>query len=440
MRWPLRDWLGGAGAEVGQAVVLVGLGLPVLLGGAGLGIDAGLQFTERRQAQVAADAAAYAAAVEIASNWSASDRATTAIAAARAYALANGYDNATNNTVTVNIPPTSGAYVGDTAYAEVKISVTVNTAFIRIAGPQFQTVTVTARAVGGATGPPTPYAIIALSTTASPAFSATGGAQITAEGAGILVNSSAATAMSCTNSAQIEVESGRLDVVGGASVSCEVEPPVTTGARQLRDPLAYLARPDGSGLTTYGAVSVTNGTTTLDPGIYPSISVSGNGRIRMRPGTYVIKGGGISVTGNGRIDDETPGDGQGVFVLNACADFPWTAGACGEIKVAGNGNLTLEKATTGAWAGVSIWQPCENTQTLSFTGGGGGSGGFTTSGTVYVPCAGVSVSGNDNVNIENGQLIASTITATGGNGGNPDFEVEWSIEASSLARIPALVE
>ena len=439
-----NGWLARARSDAGQAVVLVGLALPVLLAGGGLGIDAGLQFVERRQAQVAADAAAYAAAVAIATNWSASDRATKATNAAMAYALANGYDDLTNNTVTVNVPPTSGAYSGNAAYAEVKISATVRTAFIRIAGSQFQTVTVSARAVGGVSGPPTPYSIIALSKTASPGFSATGNAEIEAEGAGILVNSSAATAMSCTNNAEIEVDTGGFNVVGGASVSCGADPQPTTGTRQQRDPLAYLTRPDGTGMTTYAAVSVASGTTTIQPGIYPSISVSGNGKVQMAPGTYVIKGGGVSVTGNGRIEDQSDGDGQGVFIFNACGGFPATTGTCGAISMSGNGRIELEKDTGGAWAGMSIWQPCENTQTLTVSGSGdhGGQaegdqdGEFETSGTIYLPCAAVSVSGNGELEIEDGQLVADTVTVTG----NGEIEVEWETSVSNVARIPALVE
>lgn len=430
-------------SERGQAVVLVGLALPVLLAGGGLGIDAGVQFVERRHAQVAADAAAFAAASAIATNWSSGSRATIATTAARAYALANGYDNATNNTVTVNIPPASGAYAGNSAYAEVKVSATVATAFIRILGSSFQTVTVSARAVGGVSTLK-PYSIIALSKTASPGLSAVGNAEIEAEGAGILVNSSAATAMSCSNNAEIEVDDGAFDVAGGASVSCDSDPQPTTGATQQRDPLAYLPRPSGSGMTTYSAVNVTNGTTTIQPGIYPSISVSGTGKVKLAPGTYVISGGGVSVSGNGRIEEEGDDDGQGVMLFNACSGFPAASGSCGVISVSGNGRIELDRTPSGTYAEVSIWQPCENTQTLSVTGSGssGDEGSddedaeLETEGAVYLPCAAVSVTGNGEIEIEDGQLVASTISVTG----NGEIEVEWDTNVTSLSRVPSLVE
>ncbi len=444
---------GAIRAEGGQAVVLMALMLTVLLAGGGLAIDAGLLFVERRHEQVAADAAAYAAAVAIATNWTASDRSTRARSAALAYAAANAYNNdGTTNTVTVNVPPLAGAYVGNAAYAEVIVSVDVRTAFVRILGSGFQTRTVQARAVGGVLGPPKPYGLIALSKTACAALSVTGQGEVETEGAGILVNSSCASALDANGQAEIEAEDGGIDVVGGvvATGGTDIDPIPVTGARQVSDPLAYLPRPTGAGLTTFAAVNVTAGPTTIGPGIYPSISVSGNGKVKMQAGTYVIKGGGISASGNGRVEDDANGDGQGVFIFNACADFPATTGACGAISVSGNGRIELEKETSGAYAGVSIWQPCENTQTLSVTGGGADASGsagsgdgdddedgeLETSGTIYIPCAAVSVTGHGELEIEDGQLVASTISVVG----NAELEIEWDSAVSSVSRIPALVE
>lgn len=439
--------------EGGQAIVIVALMFTALAAGGGLGLDAGLLFVERRSAQVAADAAAFAAATTIATNWSAAGRATLARNAALEYAAANSYDNdGTTNTVTVNIPPISGSFVGNTAYAEVVVAADVRTVFVRLLGTSFETQRVEARAVGGVSSPPKPYALVTLSETACPGLSATGQAEIETEGAGILVNASCASALDATGNAEIEAEDGGVDVAGGVSTSGnpDIDPTPATGVTAQLDPLSYLPRPSGSGLTTFGAISVTNGTTTLDPGIYPSISVSGTGKVKMRAGTYVIAGGGISVTGNGRVEDETNGDGEGVFVFNACVNFPLTTGACGAIAVSGNGRIELERETSGAYTGISIWQPCENTQPLSVTGGGADTSGsagsgdgdddedgeLETSGTIYVPCAEVRVTGHGELEVEDGQLVASTVTVTG----NAELELEWDASMTSTTRIPALVE
>ncbi len=189
---------------------------------------------------------------------------------------------------------------------------------------------------------------------------------------------------------------------------------------------------------------MTNGTTTISPGIYPSISVSGNGTVLMQPGTYVIKGGGISVTGSGRLEDDSPGDGQGAFIFNACSDFPLASGSCGGISITGNGDIKLEKDTSGTYAGLSIWQLCENTQTLQAAGSsnhkggqsGDHSGNFQTSGTIYLPCAQVSASANGELEVANGQIVADTFSVTG----NAQLQVKWESDVSGVIHIPAVVE
>lgn len=428
--------IGAAHEEGGQAVVLLGLALTGMLVVGGLGIDAGLEYVERRHEQVAADAAAFGAAVSMVNNWNAGNRAALARSAALDYASRNGYDNdGTTNTVTVNVPPQSGAYAGDTGYAEVIVSVNVRTAFVRILGTSYTTREVHARAVGGIVAPPKSYAIIALAKTGSPTFSLTGNAQVEVENAGILVASTGTPALTSTSQTQIE---GSVDVVGTAQASGSISGTLTSGASPQPDPLAYLVAPTSCG-ATYSAVNATGGTVTLQPGCYPSISASGNADVRLAAGTYVITGGGIAVSGNARIEDDVVG--AGVFIYNGCSSFPSSGGTCGGIGVSGNGRFKLEKASTGTYAGVSIWQPCENTQAMSIVGGGQQSddsnGELETSGSVYLPCAAVNVSGHGELEIEeSGQLIASTIGVVG----NGEIEVEWDAGSSTPNRTPAIVE
>ncbi len=419
------------GDEGGQAVVLLGLALTGMLVVGGLGIDAGLQYVERRHEQVAADSAAFAAAVSMVDNWSAANRATLATAAALDYAKRNGYDDdGLTNTVTVNIPPTSGAYAGNAGYAEIVVSVNVKTAFIRILGSSYATQSVRARAVGGIVAPPKDYALIALAKTGSPTMSLTGNAQVEVENAGILVNSIGTPALTTTSNASIE---GSVDVAGTAQALGSVSGTLTTGASQQPDPLSYLAAPTSCG-TTYTAVNATGGTTTLQPGCYPGISASGTATVLLASGTYVITGGGISVSGNATIKDSTPGDGVGVFIYNGCSFFPSSGGTCGAIGQSGNGNIDLEKAGTGQYNGVSIWQPCANTNALTVTGSP--KSGIETTGSVYLPCAAVNVSGNGDLETGSGQLIASTVSAVG----KGEIEVEWDATSSTPDRMPAIVE
>lgn len=101
----------GRDGEHGQMIVLFALCLVAIIAVAGLLIDGGLAWSNRRQAQAAADTAALAAAKAIVGS-------TDPLAAARAVAGANGFQTATdcqgnplaNNGIVVNHPPTSGPH------------------------------------------------------------------------------------------------------------------------------------------------------------------------------------------------------------------------------------------------------------------------------------------------------------------------------------------
>lgn len=437
--------------ERGQAVVLVALALTGLLVVAGLGIDAGLLYVERRREQVSADAAAFAAAVTLTKNWSAPVVTRTALARTSAfdYAARNGYNNdGTTNTVTVNIPPLAGAFVGNADYAEVIVAVDVRTAFIRILGPSFTTRRVQARAVGGITGPSKPYAMIALSKTASPGISVTGDkAKIETKDGGIMVNSSASPyGFIVTGKADVKSKEQGVDVAGTASIDpqAKVDGTVRTGVAPVVDPLAYLV-PPGLPLALQAALSVTSGTTTAQPGMYPSMSVSGSGKIKLNPGIYVIKGGGITVSDHGKIDDE---GGDGVLIYNACSDFPVTSGTCGAITITGHGQIHL-KGTFGLYAGVSLWQACENTQPLTLNAvdepNDNEKARIHARGSIYLPCAALTVNGDAKVELKDdndadlaGMIVASTITV----GDKADIKLKWKSDSpvGSIVRIPALVE
>ena len=66
----------------------------------------------------------------------------------------------------------------------------------------------------------------------------------------------------------------------------------------VADPLASLPLPSTSGLTKYGSENLAgNSSATIKPGIYSSISVSGSASLTLSSGTYIIEGGGFSVSG-----------------------------------------------------------------------------------------------------------------------------------------------
>jgi Flp pilus assembly protein TadG len=100
----------------GKVLVLIAILLPVLIAIIGLILDGALLTHQHQSAQHVADAAATLAAMEVLRGSDATDAAD----AARSSALQQGVLNAP--AITVNIPPTSGAFTGQAGFAEVVIA------------------------------------------------------------------------------------------------------------------------------------------------------------------------------------------------------------------------------------------------------------------------------------------------------------------------------
>ena len=114
--------------EKGQALIIIVLAIFGLVGLTGLTIDGGNVYSDRRHAQNAADAAAYAAALTKvrAGDWQ---------AAGLSRAADNDYDNnGTTNIVQVVNPPISGTYAGNPDYIQVLITSHVDTYFAGVVG------------------------------------------------------------------------------------------------------------------------------------------------------------------------------------------------------------------------------------------------------------------------------------------------------------------
>ena len=94
----------------------------------------------------------------------------------------------------------------------------------------------------------------------------------------------------------------------------------------------------------------------------------------MNAGTYIIEGGGLTVSGNASIT------GSGVMIINAGSSYPATGGTYGGISLSGNGTYSLTPPASGTYTGIVIWQPKDNTKALALSGNASGM-----TGTVYAP-------------------------------------------------------
>jgi hypothetical protein len=165
---------------------------------------------------------------------------------------------------------------------------------------------------------------------------------------GIFVNSnnSGALKVNGANSSVQATSNSGINIVGGwtcTSGCTGVSPTPTTGVSPASDPLATLPPVTFSGCDQVNwSQSSTNANSTLNPGTYcGGIKISG-GSVTLRPGTYVLNGGGLSITGN-----NTTVTGSGVLFYNTSSGY-----TVGNLSISGQPSVTLTAPTSGTYQGI----------------------------------------------------------------------------------------
>jgi hypothetical protein len=388
----------------GVVAVLVAVCLVALFSIAAIALDGGLLMEDRRNAQVAADAAALAAANQLYADWAANkgvDKNGKAKASAILTATANGYTSGGSTTVIVNIPPASGSFVGKNGYAEVSITYNQKRAFSSLFGSS--DLPVQARAVGRGKKGSSDIGVLLLNPTAQGALTLTGSAGMNIDGRVIVDSSSTKAAVS---SGSAGLNSTDFDITGGftsSSTSYFAANPgtVSTGQTPTPDFLADVPVPDKSGMSVRSS-SVYTATTgqTLQPGVYQGgIKISSQPNVTLAPGIYYLEGGGFTMSGGSSslIANE-------VMIYNA----PNSSGSTGTITVSGGGAVTMSPPTNGDYAGMAIFQ--DRAATSKVTLSGGSNWAFT--GTVYAAAAHMDISGGSGGSMGS-QYISDTLTLSG---------------------------
>jgi hypothetical protein len=243
--------------------------------------------------------------------------------------------------------------------------------------------------------------IYALDQTAANALYLDGAIIINAPSCGVVVDSSSSTALKFSGSGSFTAK--YFDVVGKYSTSGSVtfSPTPTTGSAYQGDPLTFLVPPSSS-TCNYTNFKVTTGSSTLNPGTYCNgITISGATIVTFNPGTYILMGGGLNVTGSSVIK----GSGVTFFVTQGLGY------SYGPISISSSVVATLSAPTTGSYYGILVYQDrgigtgkAANTVT--------GASSSSLEGVLYFPTTALTLSGAEaggNCLI----VIADTITLTG---------------------------
>lgn len=441
--------------ENGQALVFTVLCMAILLGFMALAIDVGWTFRTRRNAQIAADAAAIAAALDYKYNGSI----TSAQTAGQAAATANGVQNGTGGaSVAINIPPQNGPFTAQSGFIEARVIDPSPTVFMGVITHK-GFLNVGARAVAGSGS--NVGCVWTLATSGND-VSLTGSGSINAVNCDIYDNSSnASSALTLTGSGSITAK--QVGIVGGYTVtgSGHVSPAPVTGLSPAADPLAGLpapAIPTGTCASNCTQSNTGSGNLTLNPGTYTSISNTGSGTLTLNPGNYIITGN-LSNTGSGRLilgagnytiggNFQSTGSsaltlGSGLYIVGGNLALTGSGSMTGSditfytqgaTTLTGSGNMNLSAPTSGTYNGVLVFQSRSDSSAMAVTG----SGGDNIKGILYAPKAPLTLTGSGSLNVSL-DMITDSLTLTG-SGSIQDTNYSVVTNPDSVLSRLALVE
>ena len=380
--------------------------------------------------------------------------------------------------LTVNWPPqgsVSDYWHGDRGHVQVIISSQHPTFFGRIFGAGDATVT-TGAVAARQRGNTNSHSLVALKPTGCDTARVRGNSTLTlyaapgytGDGGYVQVNSVCGTNTAddiCTTSSQgaLNINGGavltapKINVHGGCSgPSSQPVGPLDEAAVQIGDPLSGLAFPSwdtsvpgatcgasASATTAIGSQGCGQGAgripwapsdpsacpgmpsgydcIELDPGVYyGGWSIGSQIRVTLKPGIYIIAGGGITIGSTGSLDSLAGGSAPAPILLyntdnpvyeSSCPSGP--ARRCQQdidltaqvdLKLAGLlADQPCPPVTTSGgcpYGGMLLWYDAEGSQSASYSGQvdieGGGT--LSISGTIYAPTAHVDITGNVDTN------------------------------------------
>lgn len=333
-------------SERGQALILIAFAVIGLVGFSALAIDGGRVLEDRRHAQNAADAAAFAAAL-------AKVKGQDYTTAAQQLANSNGFEN---STVAVNLCNESGVScqglptgANPAEYIRVRITSTVPMTFARVIGRN-QTQTIVEAVTRAEPAVPPESSSSSSSSSGSSLFDGAamvatkggnsnqcfllnGSADLYTHNSGIYVNCSGSSALFMNGGADLQMDAngqvvGGYGYNGGASFD-----PITTGVNggvsKTIDATTFADVPTTQTpptCSTTGSVSGNNSqtkmtgtsanvasgdTATFSPGNFSSVTINGNSTVNFNAGVYCFPG---SFNLNGNSTMRGPG-GRVIFVM-----------------------------------------------------------------------------------------------------------------------------
>ena len=385
--------------ERGQTTIITAVCLTALCGMAGLSVDVGALFKARRQLQTAADAAALGAAGELAYG--------DAPTYAKTVAALNGVTDGSNGyTVTVNASPNTtgplnGPFAGNSLYAEVIVSQSAPTYFMKLF--HITSMTVSARAVAG-NGPST-GCIYTLDPSGID-IGLTGSGSLAMPDCGVIVNSASSNAVDLTGVSSLTAQS--IGIVGSyvAGNNTTINPAPVTGIPPVGNPLASVSAPSFNPSSCLPSQTITS-TTTIGPSVsggvicYNGLSISGSGTITMNPGVYIINGG-MSSTGSAQIS------GTDITIYLAAPNGSLSLAGSGALNISAPNCDTNPADCSNPYDGILFYEDPADTNSMKVAG----NNNSQVKGIFYAPNASLVLTGTSGTNFYT-DLVVHALSISG---------------------------
>lgn len=332
--------------ERGQTIIFIALAMVAMVGFIGLAVDGGHVYSERRRAQNAADAAAYAAASAAVDGL---DYVKAALAQAGLNSFTDGDEHANPNSevdVIVHHPPTQGEFVGNSEYYEVVVRVDVESTFAKAIAFDNFPVEVYAVARAQPTATLSGDNVIHALNDEDIGIYFKGNVSVNVNGGNIFSNSAIAKKGTV----------GDIKVTGGSIYY--TTPDGWMGNKQGVSPAPEQAAAPVyvSSITTPScgsAVGYLSGTT-FHPGTYSSkIQINGNGDYTFEKGIYCLQDG-IKINGNASVY------GRDVLFVLEDGDFGLNGTSASQLYRASN----ITDANGNQYGGLLLYVPPSNSDSV----------------------------------------------------------------------------
>ena len=394
--------------ERGNALIIFGASLPMIMGAAGLASDT-IQWTLwKRQLQRAADSAAFAGVY-------AQAQGNSGMTAAQAVANDLTKNNTTKIALKSGYPQI--AYPTGTGYSnavQVTLAVQQSLGFssLFISTPPTITTSATAALVLG-----DKYCVVALAPTGSALL--IGGSTDVDMGCGAISNSVDPIDSVDINGNGHHFAADPVAAVGGIEGTVNGSPNLEPYAMKMEDPYSSLPTSIPSGMSCsnfndpshyYTTGNSTNGngngngnggggstSTTLEPGCYNSFN-PGNGTWTLRPGTYYLNNTDLSLQGQINLV------GDGVTIILTGTDP-------GSLSMNGESSLQITAPTGGTFPNMAIIQAggaeVGNDNTIN------GNNGTFIDGAIYFPKGDISYTGSSAQAFQCAMIVGYTVQFSG---------------------------